>query len=99
MTSQDLNMKVRDIAPYGVRMPAELKEKLQSLAKKHGRSLNSEIVHILEEYVSPPKVDFMPPLSDEEIRSPEKIQEWMSEMSKRIAIIDQVVSKHYPDKN
>lgn len=91
-------MKVRDIAPYGVRMPADLKEKLQSLAKKHGRSLNSEIVHILEEYVNPPKMDYMQPLSDEEIRSPEKIQKWMAEMSKKIAILDQVVSQNYPEK-
>ncbi|WP_057057706.1 Arc family DNA-binding protein [Enterobacter kobei] len=91
-------MKVRDIAPYGVRMPAELKDKLQSLAKKNGRSLNSEIVHILEEHVNPPKIDFMRPLSDEEIRSPEKIQRWMSEMSQKIAILDQVVSQNYPEK-
>jgi predicted transcriptional regulator len=44
-------MHVRDIAPYGVRMPAELKEKLQEIAKSNGRSLNSEIVMILEDHV------------------------------------------------
>lgn len=44
-------MKVRDIAPYGVRMPAELKERLQDLAKTNGRSLNTEIVRILTEYI------------------------------------------------
>ena len=86
------------IAPFGVRMPEGLKDKLQELAKRNGRSLNSEIVHILEEYVNPPKVDFMQPLSDEEIRSPEKIQKWMAEMSKKIAILDQVVSQNYPEK-
>ncbi|EJH7012915.1 Arc family DNA-binding protein [Salmonella enterica] len=37
-------MKIRDIAPYGVRLPAELKEKLQATAKENGRSLNSEII-------------------------------------------------------
>lgn len=37
-------MKVRDIAPFGVRLPAELKDKLQESAKKNSRSLNSEIV-------------------------------------------------------
>ena len=42
-------MKVRDIAPYGVRLPAELKERLQESAKKNGRSLNSEIVTRLTE--------------------------------------------------
>ena len=42
-------MKVRDIAPYGVRLPAELKERLQESAKRNGRSLNSEIVTRLTE--------------------------------------------------
>ncbi|MEP8949542.1 Arc family DNA-binding protein (plasmid) [Enterobacter asburiae] len=42
-------MKVRDIAPYGVRMPSDLKEKIQEQAKAHGRSMNAEIVQILEE--------------------------------------------------
>lgn len=42
-------MYVRDIAPYGVRMPAELKERLQARAKRNGRSMNSEIVQILQD--------------------------------------------------
>ncbi|EAX4620384.1 hypothetical protein GF252_24140 [Salmonella enterica subsp. salamae] len=42
-------MKVRDIAPYGVRLPAHLKEMLQESAKKNGRSLNSEIIFRLTE--------------------------------------------------
>lgn len=92
-------MKVRDIAPYGVRMPADLKEKLQHLAKKNGRSLNSEIVRILEEYVDPPKVDDMRLLSDEEIKSPEKIKEWMAELSSKIAIMEKVINKNFPDSN
>lgn len=40
-------MKVRDIAPFGVRMKPELKEKLKELAEKEGRSLNSEIIQRL----------------------------------------------------
>lgn len=36
--------KVRDIAPFGVRMPAELKELLEFEAKTNGRSLNNEII-------------------------------------------------------
>ncbi|STY93395.1 Arc family DNA-binding protein [Moraxella bovis] len=35
---------MRDIAPTGVRMPDDLKAKLQQSAKDNGRSLNSEIV-------------------------------------------------------
>ncbi|HCM9129095.1 TPA: Arc family DNA-binding protein [Enterobacter asburiae] len=45
-------MKVRDIAPYGVRMPAELKDKIQEKAKAHGRSMNAEIVQMLESSLS-----------------------------------------------
>lgn len=45
-------MKVRDIAPYGVRMSAELKEKVQERAKRNGRSMNSEIVQILEDAIN-----------------------------------------------
>lgn len=37
-------MKVQDINPFGVRMPAELKQKLDFEAKKGGRSLNNEVV-------------------------------------------------------
>ncbi|HBZ8410312.1 TPA: Arc family DNA-binding protein [Klebsiella aerogenes] len=41
-------IKVRDISPYGVRMPDNLKEALTIRAAKNGRSLNSEIVMILQ---------------------------------------------------
>lgn len=36
--------KIRDIHPFGVRMPDELKERLDREAKINGRSLNTEIV-------------------------------------------------------
>lgn len=39
---------MRNIAPYGVRMPESLKEALTIRAQKNGRSLNSEIVMILQ---------------------------------------------------
>lgn len=38
----------RDIAPFGVRMPAELKEQLQAMAAENKRSINSEIVAAVE---------------------------------------------------
>lgn len=38
----------RDIAPFGVRMPSELKEYLTQKAKENKRSLNAEIVERLE---------------------------------------------------
>lgn len=39
------------IAPLGVRIPDDLKEKIQSQAKANGRSMNAEIVQILEESI------------------------------------------------
>lgn len=42
-------MKMRDIAPLGVRMQSEIKEALKKSAKEQGRSLNSEIVQRLKE--------------------------------------------------
>ncbi|MGL4168944.1 Arc family DNA-binding protein [Morganella morganii] len=42
---------MRSIAPFGLRMPDELKEKIQERAKANGRSMNSEIIQILEDAV------------------------------------------------
>lgn len=42
---------MRSIAPFGVRMHDDLKEKLTIRAAQNGRSLNSEIVMILQEAV------------------------------------------------
>ncbi|MBF7978129.1 Arc family DNA-binding protein [Rahnella sp. LAC-M12] len=36
------------IAPFGLRMPEELKDKISESAKTNGRSMNAEIVSILE---------------------------------------------------
>lgn len=35
---------MREIAPYGLRMPTELKDRLMRTAKSNGRSLNSELI-------------------------------------------------------
>lgn len=42
---------MRNIAPFGLRMPEELREEIQKRAKENGRSMNSEIVHILEQHL------------------------------------------------
>lgn len=41
-------INVRDIPPFGLRMPMELRETLKERAWQNRRSLNSEIVMILE---------------------------------------------------
>ena len=38
-----------NIAPFGLRMPEELKTKISARAKKNGRSMNAEIVQMLED--------------------------------------------------
>ncbi|CVE50057.1 Arc-like DNA binding domain [Serratia marcescens] len=42
---------MRNIAPLGIRLPEELKEKIQEQAKVNGRSTNAEIVTLLEQSV------------------------------------------------
>lgn len=41
----------RDINPFGLRMPPELKDYLAEEAKRNGRSLNAEILYRLEQTV------------------------------------------------
>lgn len=41
----------RDITPFPVRLPPELRERLEGAAKEAGRSLNAEILHQLQNAV------------------------------------------------
>lgn len=41
----------RDISPLGIRVPESLKKRIQQEADKNGRSMNSEIVFILQKHV------------------------------------------------
>lgn len=40
------------IAPFGLRMPEELKDAISKRASENGRSMNAEIVQILEDYLA-----------------------------------------------
>ncbi|HGS4315486.1 TPA: Arc family DNA-binding protein, partial [Klebsiella pneumoniae] len=40
---------MRNIAPFGLRMSEALKEAVAERAKRNGRSMNSEIVNIIED--------------------------------------------------
>ena len=42
-------MKVSHIPPFGVRMPPDLKEKIDMASKQSGRSMNAEIVYRLQQ--------------------------------------------------
>ena len=48
MNKDDSRPLTRDIAPFGVRMPADLKARVQAAAEKNNRSMNAEIVARLE---------------------------------------------------
>ena len=41
----------RDVNPFGLRMPPEVKEELEKMAEQNSRSLNAEIVVRLEESI------------------------------------------------
>ena len=41
----------RDVNPFGLRMPPEVKEELEKLAEQNRRSLNAEIIVRLEESI------------------------------------------------
>lgn len=79
--------RIRDIIPYSLRMPDSLKEKLAERAKKNGRSLNSEMVMILQAAV------------DEE-RKPKNIDELANlESDKFKELFMETVKKMYEDKS
>ncbi|WP_273967984.1 Arc family DNA-binding protein [Enterobacter cancerogenus] len=42
----------RSIAPFGLRMPDDLKERVATRATLNGRSMNAEIIQILEDVVA-----------------------------------------------
>ena len=66
---------MREINPFGLRMPAELKETLEKSAEKNRRSLNAEILVRLEESITQERKDC---LSADELRKILK-QELLSE--------------------
>lgn len=79
--------RIRDIIPYSLRMPDNLKEKLAERAKKNGRSLNSEMVMILQAAV------------DEE-RKPKNIDELANlESDKFKELFMETVKKMYEGKS
>lgn len=50
-----MSKKMREINPFGLRLPAPLKESLEKFAEANHRSLNAEIVTRLTESVERPR--------------------------------------------
>lgn len=55
MSQDDSSPLTRDIAPFGVRMPPDLKERVATAAKSNNRSMNAEIVATLEKAYPAPR--------------------------------------------
>ncbi len=70
----------RDIAPFGLRMQPELKEKVIKAAKDSGRSLNAEICHRLEKT-----------FSDSELDSEGDLADQMQELRQRLERLEKLV--------
>ncbi|WP_449043719.1 Arc family DNA-binding protein [Paracoccus versutus] len=48
MDRDDSRPLTRDLAPFGVRMPPELKARIHAAAEANNRSMNAEIIHRLQ---------------------------------------------------
>ncbi|WP_171893806.1 Arc family DNA-binding protein [Serratia marcescens] len=79
--------KVRDIAPYSVRMPDSLKRDLVIRASKNGRSLNSEIVMILQAAI-------------DEDRSPKSVESFAQQEADKFkeALLETINNMYRKDK-
>lgn len=49
-TSKNTRQPTGHIAPFGLRLQPELKARAEESAARYGRSLNAEIVHVLQNY-------------------------------------------------
>lgn len=56
------------ITPYPLRIDSETRAKIEALAKANGRSLNAQIVLMLDEWLSGSHVEESKPLNDEDVR-------------------------------
>lgn len=57
LMDEDDSKLTRDIAPFGVRMPADLKSRVAASAAANNRSMNAEIVATLQEKYPEPTLD------------------------------------------
>lgn len=79
------------IAPFGLRMPEELKEKIAKRAKTNGRSMNAEIVQILEDALKAQIVAWDKPLSPSS--SDEVVTMSMSQLNKIVSLAAEDTAK------
>lgn len=73
-------MSEKKTRPYkhpqiNLRIPEALKEKIQELANKHGRSMNAEIIYALENYLSGETYDYLNKLDEIESEVKSRLEE------------------------
>lgn len=88
---------VKDYDKFMLRLPDGMREAIADLAKKSGRSMNAQIVYILEDYLTPPKVEEMPEMDENELQSPDKLQEWLRLLTDKVSVIEKVVKRNFPE--
>ncbi|CAI2142038.1 Arc family DNA-binding protein [Serratia marcescens] len=86
---------MRNIAPFGLRMPDQLREAVTERAKANGRSMNSEIVQILEDAIYNRNYDEIM-LGDDwktlKIDNPDKDRK--QDVAEKNAMIDSLIKKY-----
>lgn len=85
------------IAPFGLRMPEELKEKVAERAKNNGRSMNSEIIQILHDSLVGSTLnmdaEFLKVFNEVTHLQPETIEEFDAVNEKVDWLIDKLMEK------
>ncbi|WP_409521682.1 Arc family DNA-binding protein [Pantoea sp.] len=89
---------MRNIAPFGLRMPDELRDAITERAKRNGRSMNSEIVQILQDAIDDANRDeengkLKAQVLDNRKELPESYQEVLASFDERVAQLTEEATK------
>ena len=88
MSTGDHTGLTRDLAPFGLRIPIELKDRIKRAAAENNRSLNAEIIHALElAYPAPSS------LSELQQKLDRVVQRWerASTDAERVDLVDHLI--------
>ena len=90
-----------NIAPFGLRLQPELKERIKEAAELHGRSMNAEIVAILEEYprlaMLPMDVSYLKMENEQLAAKLEATKDALEDQRKISAGLQQLLSENFSD--
>ncbi|MGO7210251.1 Arc family DNA-binding protein [Rhizobium ruizarguesonis] len=89
MTKKPIQPKIGSIAPFGLRMMPDLREKLEGAAFRNGRSMNAEIVSRLSESLE------MDEAMDEGINDPDAA---FASMKPVLELVSKEIAQRYEDR-